>query len=183
MRKQPVAPLLLAASLAACANDRTPLAPQADAAAVSQASLAAGPGCTSVAGSAYGKHVRSPEPAWVGTLLVSLGGGPVERATFITRNNEIDVDRLLQGQPFRGQETWTLTLSHGSFDIVADFVGSPASTPGLHDLSESGDIGNGTGGFAGASGHVTIHGPFVSPVVDPAPLFIGQLRGSLCGIG
>jgi hypothetical protein len=186
MRARSMVPVLLAVGLTACTKERAPTAPARDELAMqsdlaSEAGMSLGRECKTMLGTIYGKLARTPEVAWVGTVLLSLDGGAPLHAAFITRNNTIEADKAAAGKPFRGTETTTLTLPDGAFDFHGSFLAIPVSTPGLYDLNESGDIANGTGTFAGASGRAIMRGPFVAPFADREPLFIGRIHGSLCG--
>jgi hypothetical protein len=138
----------------------------------------------SAAATFYGAFVPFGQGrAWVGTVLMSFGGGQMQTATFVTRNNEVDAEALLAGRPFRGRETSTVTFPNGdSFDFVADFVGVPGATPALYHLHEAGHLTNGTGRFDGVSGQANMQGPFLSPRLVPDPAFIGRFEGSACGM-
>lgn len=141
------------------------------------------PACATLSGTVYGKFVTTPEEAWVGTALLSINGADPESATFVDRNTSANVNALLAGKPFQGTEILTLTFADGStFDVDAQFVGVPASTPYLYNLNETGHITNGTGRFAGISGDVSTHGPFLSPLFVDEPPWVAASTGTVCGI-
>jgi hypothetical protein len=138
--------------------------------------------CTSIAGTIYG-HLEADIPAWVGSALVSFGRGAAQRATFVTTPLGMDFDRFAAGKTFRGRERNTFTFEDGAtFSIEGPFVGLPLSTPGLYTLNESAEITEGSGRLADVSGHVSVHGPFIWPLLDPRPLWIAEMHGSICGI-
>lgn len=139
-----------------------------------------------VSATVYGQFTFSYEggpPAWYGNVLVRFGNQPAKVATFVDRNNSPTGPSVRPNGSIYGTETISLTFEDGSFDIVARFEGTPQSTPGLFQLQEVGMIGNGTGAYAGVSGPVTIHGPFLDPAkaVD-APLWIAQMQGMVVGL-
>ncbi|HEU5402161.1 MAG TPA: hypothetical protein VFU86_12440 [Terriglobales bacterium] len=73
----------------------------------------------------------------------------------------------------------------GSFEIRGKFAGTPASTPGLYTLHETGWIANGTGAYNEVSGHVVIEGPslFPDPNATPgAPPWIATIHGVIEGL-
>lgn len=139
-----------------------------------------------VSGTIYGAFDYNFEGkgAWVGHALLSFGGKPPVAATFVDRNTSFGQKN--DGAIY-GTETISLNFTDGSgtFEVLADFNGSPAATANLYNLSETGTIGNGTGKYAQASGHVTVHGPFLFP--DPAstpgaPPWIAEIHGIVLGI-
>jgi hypothetical protein len=142
--------------------------------------------CQPLRATVHGFHITEPEPAWVGTLYLSLESFGITkdlRARFMTRSVEIELDKLVRGRPFRGKETMTVTVSEGdTFTVSASFIGVPGSTPFYYDLNETGEITSGTGLFAGASGHVTVRGPFLSPLAVKTPPWVAEMVGVLCGV-
>lgn len=138
-----------------------------------------------LSGTIYGSYDYTFEGkgAWVGHAILAIGGRQSVKATFIDRNNSIIREK---DGAICGTETITLLLPDGStFEITAEFTGTPGATPGLYTLNESGSIANGTGAYRGASGHVVVQGPFLFP--DPAatpgaPPWIAEIHGSVQGI-
>jgi hypothetical protein len=119
----------------------------------------------------------------VGHSIIRFGDKPAAVAIFADRNTSF-------GQRPNGTIYGTETISFqfadgsGSFDIVARFEGTPGSTPGLYMLHEVGVIANGTGGHSGASGYVTVQGPFLFPdpaVTAGAPPWIAEIHGAISG--
>lgn len=137
-----------------------------------------------ISGTIYGSYDYSFEGkgAWVGHAILAIGGRQSVKATFIDRNKSIV--RKKDGA-ICGTETITLSFPDGgTFDIAAEFTGTPGGTPGLYTLNESGSIANGTGTYRSASGHVVVQGPFLVP--DPAttpgaPPWIAEIHGFLQG--
>jgi len=142
-------------------------------------------GSMAVSGTIYGSYDYTFEGkgAWVGHAILSIGGQPPVKATFVDRNDSIT--RQADGG-IRGTETITLLFPEGAaFNVCAKFTGTPASTPGLYELHETGLIANGTGAYAGASGEVEVHGPFLFPdptVTAGAPPWIAEMHGVLQGL-
>jgi hypothetical protein len=139
-----------------------------------------------VSGTIYGVFDYNFEGkgAWVGHALLSFGGKPPVAATFVDRNTSF-------GQKNNGAIYGTETISlnftdgSGSFEILATFNGTPGATANLYNLSETGTIARGTGRYLWASGHVTVHGPFMFP--DPtttpgAPPWISEIHGVVLGM-
>jgi hypothetical protein len=134
--------------------------------------------CAPLSGTVFGAHENV---GWTGTMLLAIARRDAETATFVDVNKTVQLDKLIAGKPFRGTEVLTATFADAStlvFDLA--FIGVPAATPALYTLNETGDIVGGTGRFAGASGHVTIHGPFLSPVTVATPPWISEVHGVLC---
>lgn len=138
-----------------------------------------------VSGTIFGAYDYSFEGkgAWVGQAIVRIEGRAAAKATFVDRNNSIvrNNDGAISG-------TETITLSFpdgGSFEVIAKFKGTPASTPGLYTLQETGTIANGTGAYDRVSGSVVVQGPFLlpDPAVTPgAPPWIAEIHGVLQGL-
>jgi hypothetical protein len=121
--------------------------------------------------------------AWVGHAILAIEGRPPLQATFVDRNTSIA--RKPEGEIW-GTETITLKTPAGdSFEVCGKFTGSPASTPGLYTLHETGTIANGTGAFDHISGQVVVQGPFMFPdpaVTTGAPPWIAEIHGLVRGI-
>lgn len=138
-----------------------------------------------VSGTIYGSYDYKFEGkgAWVGAAILAIEGRPLVKATFVDRNNSIS--RTAEGGII-GDETITLSLPDGdSFEVRAKFTGTPASSPGLYTLHETGWLANGTGAYKRVSGHVVIEGPFLFP--DPnatpgAPPWIATIHGVVNGL-
>jgi hypothetical protein len=139
-----------------------------------------------VSGTIYGAfdYTFEGKGAWVGYALLAFGDKPAVKATFVDRNTSFGQRK---NGAIYGTETISLTFTDSSstFDVVARFDGIPDSTPGLYTLNEIGSIANGTGKYALASGHLTVHGPFLFP--DPtttpgAPLWIAEIHGIVFGL-
>ncbi len=134
-----------------------------------------------ISGTIYGAYDYSFEGkgAWVGHVIFNIDGQPV-KGTFVDRNNSLE--RKPDGA-IGGTETITVTFSpEDSFDVCATFTGTPASTPGLYTLNESGKISHGTGAYRNISGTIDVKGPFLLP--DPnstpgAPPWIAEIHGVL----
>ncbi len=121
--------------------------------------------------------------AWVGHALVSIGGGPAKTAEFADRNTSI---AMRANGAIYGTETISVHFLDGSgdFQIMSQFEGTPAPTPGLYNLHEVGAITNGTGDYAGISGVVAVEGPFMFPdprITTGAPPWIATVHGSIQG--
>ena len=137
-----------------------------------------------LAGTIYGNFdAENPGgPAWVGHLLVTIGDEPARVATIVDRNTGMVPNA---NGTITGSETISVTFTDGSgsFDIVGEFVVTPAAVPALAYLNETGKIANGTGAYAHASGWVFVHGPFVLPFTPPVqgtPQWIAELHGEIC---
>ncbi len=138
-----------------------------------------------VSGTIYGSYDYGFEGkgAWVGDAILAFDGQSPVKATFVDRNNSIS--RTPEGGII-GAETITLRFADGaSFEVRAKFTGTPASTPGLYTLHETGWVANGTGAYKQVSGHVVIEGPFLFP--DPnatpgAPPWIATIHGVVNGL-
>jgi len=138
-----------------------------------------------VSGTIYGAYDYSFEGkgAWVGQAIMQIAGRAASAATFVDRNNSIvrNDDGAISG-------TETITLSFpdgGSFEVIAKFKGTPASTPGLYTLQESGKIANGKGPYDRVSGSIVVQGPFLlpDPAVTPgAPPWIAEMHGVIEGL-
>jgi len=123
--------------------------------------------------------------AWVGHALISFGDKPAKAATFADRNTSFNQRK---NGAIYGTETISLRFIDGSgtIDIFATFEGTPGATPGLYNLHEVGTMGNGTGQYSGASGYVTVQGPFLFPdpgITAGAPPWIAEIYGVIFGIG
>ena len=186
--RTPLTVLALAlVGLSACSRDATePTAPDttlaaSTAAAVAAPEMAPGGDCSRMDATMYGTYDRDGG-GWVGEMAVSFEGGEIERAAVTVRNTGADFEALLAGRPWRGSEVETLMFNEtDGFQMNMDFVAVPGSTPFLYQLSETGEIGQGTGRFEGVSGHVNLHGPFIIPLSSvPAPLTIDAVKGWIC---
>jgi len=118
----------------------------------------------------------------VGHLLVSIGDEPAKVATLVDRNTGMNPNA---DGTITGSETISLSFvdGSGSFDILGKFVVTPSATPALAYLSEAGQIVNGTGNYACASGWVSVQGPFLlpfTPSVQGSPQWIAELHGEIC---
>lgn len=173
--------LLLAALVGACSESPTQTRPLLAASAIPVLG-SENAGCASVVGTFYGDHESQ---GWVGTLYLSIAGGTVETPGFVDAGTGNKATGASGG--FSGTETNTITFGPAedgnNFQIVARYNASPAGTPGLYILHETGDITNGAGRFAGVSGHVAVEGPFTLPTVgDVAPQWIAEMHGTICGL-
>ena len=137
-----------------------------------------------LAGTIYGTFdpANPGGPAWVGHLLVTIGDEPAQVATIVDRNTGMVPNA---NGTITGSETISVTFTDGSgsFDIVGEFVVTPAASPALAYLNETGKIANGTGVYAHASGWVFLHGPFLLPFTPPVqgpPQWIAELHGEIC---
>ncbi len=121
--------------------------------------------------------------AWVGHAILVFEGQPPVKAALVDRNTSLN--RKADGA-ISGTEVITMTIPEkGSFDVLADFTGTPASTPGLYSLDETGRIENGSGAFRELAGYVVVKGPFLLP--DPAttpgaPPWIAEIHGAVQGL-
>lgn len=134
-------------------------------------------------------HLDYTAMAWAGTALVQLGDQPAKAATIIDRSTSAPVAH--EDGSFSGTETISVVFADGSgsFDIVGKFDATPAATPGLYILHETGTLANGMGEYLGISGTVVIKGPFMHPdpgvnpaaLIDPEspPAWIAELRGKV----
>jgi hypothetical protein len=170
--------------LTACSRDAAQAtAPDTTVAAAEVATPEMAPGndCSGIDATVYGTYDRGGG-SWVGEMAVSFQGGEVERPDVVVRNTGADFQALLAGRPWRGSEVHTVTFNEtDGFKIFMNFVAVPGSTPFLYQLSETGEIGQGTGRFEGVSGHVNLHGPFIIPLSSvPAPLTIDAMKGWIC---
>ena len=138
-----------------------------------------------VSGTIYGSYDYGFEGkgAWVGDAILAFDGHSPIKATFVDRNNSIS--RTPDGGII-GAETITLSLPDGgSFQIRAKFTGTPAATPGLYTLHETGWIAHGTGSYSEISGHVVIEGPFLFPdknATPGPPPWIATIHGVVSGL-
>lgn len=138
-----------------------------------------------VSGTIYGSYDYAFEGkgAWVGHAILAISGREPVKATFVDRNTSIQ--RKSDGGIF-GTETITLSFPDGtSFQVLGEFSGTPASTPGLYILHEEGNIANGTGTYNHVSGQLAIEGPFLLP--DPnttpgAPPWVAEIHGVIDGL-
>jgi len=138
-----------------------------------------------VSGTIYGSYDYKFEGkgAWVGDAILAFDGKSPVKASFVDRNSSIS--RTSDGG-IAGAETITLSFSDGArFEIRAKFTGTPASSPGLYTLHETGWIASGTGAYERVSGHVVIEGPFLfpDPTITPgAPPWIATIHGVVNGL-
>ncbi len=165
--------ILVALGVAACSADSsmptTPAAPR----------LAAVGHCQQVEGSVSGHF--NPAVGWQATLVLRIGEAAAITGTFDDVNTSMDVEAFAAGLPFRGTETWFVTMPDGTFKVYASFVGVPVG-PLEGRLNESGRIADGTGAYAGASGNITVHGPFMNPMLVPNAPWTSEVHGSICGL-
>ncbi|MBN9662719.1 MAG: hypothetical protein J0H49_31260 [Acidobacteria bacterium] len=141
---------------------------------------------TQISATIYGAYDYGFEGtgAWVGFALVKLGEAPAKTATFVDRNTSFD---QRQNGAIYGTEviTFTFTDGSGTFEVQARFEGTPAATPGLYNLHETGTIANGTGLYSGASGSVSVEGPFLFPdpsITSGSAPWIAAMHGAVLGI-
>jgi hypothetical protein len=140
---------------------------------------------TQLFGTIYGSYDYTFEGkgAWVGHAILSFDAQPPVKATIVDRNTSLN--RRADGA-ICGTEVITVTIPEkGSFDVLANFTGTPASTPGLYTLDETGRIANGTGAYDQLAGNVVVKGPFLIP--DPAttpgaPPWIAEIHGAIQGL-
>lgn len=187
MKCKPIVALLLLLGAVACSEDpSSPLpgdpvrlnAPTPSPALSGIPAMPQSHGCAPLDATVYGYHDGEN---WVGHALISLDRMEPELATFVARSTGVDIDALLAGDPFTGTEVYTLTFEDGaSFDIDGRYIAVPASTPALYTLHETGVVGDGTARFSGVSGHVTVHGPFLSPVLVTEPPGVTWMKGWSC---
>jgi hypothetical protein len=138
-----------------------------------------------VSGTIYGcyDYAFEGKGAWVGHAILAISGQPPAKATFVDRNTSIT--RKSDGA-IAGTETITLSFPDGTgFEVLGEFTGTPASTPGLYMLHEKGKIANGIGAYDHASGQIAIEGPFLLP--DPAttpgaPPWVAEIHGVIEGL-
>lgn len=136
-------------------------------------------------GTIYGSYDYNFEGkgAWVGHAILVIDGKPPVKTTFADRNTSIN--RKAEGGIY-GTEVITFSFpDNGTLQVIAKFTGTPASTPGLYTLHETGRIANGTGAYSRASGHVVVQGPFLLPdpeIAPGAPAWIAEMHGVLRGI-
>lgn len=136
-------------------------------------------------GTIYGSYDYTFEGkgAWVGHAILTFGEQSPVKATIVDRNTSLN--RTADGG-ICGSEIITVTIAEkGSFDVLAKFTGTPASTPGLYTLNETGSIANGTKEYWQLAGSVVVKGPFLLP--DPAttpgaPPWIAEIHGDVQGL-
>jgi len=139
-----------------------------------------------VSGTIYGSFDYSFEGkgAWVGYAVLKFGDREPVMASIVDRNTSYQEGK---NGVARGTEVVTFTLLDGSgtFEANASFMGIPGATPSLYNLSETASLENGTGRFAGISGQIATHGPYLypNPAKTPgAPPWIGETHGVVFGL-
>jgi hypothetical protein len=147
---------------------------------------AASTGSTAVSGTFYGAfdYAFEGKGAWVGYAVFQFGDRSPAMASFVDRNTSYAEGK---NGVAKGTETISVTLLDGSgtFELNARFMGIPGATPSLYNLSETSTFANGTGQYAGISGQLTTHGPYLypNPAITPgAPLWIGEAHGVALGL-
>ncbi|HEY5909015.1 MAG TPA: hypothetical protein VJA21_00270 [Verrucomicrobiae bacterium] len=133
-----------------------------------------------VSGTIYGSldFAYPGGPAWVGHALISFDKQAPLTATFVDKGWH----EFKPNGGMIGGETITLTFDGGTLEILGRFESNLGSTPGLVYLHETGSLANGTGAFAGVSGHVTVQGPAVVPPAGAgAPTWISEIHGVVLG--
>ncbi len=142
-------------------------------------------GAKEVSGTIYGYYDYAFEGkgAWVGHAILSISGSQPVKARIVDRNTFLV--RSADGA-ISGTETISLSFSDGaSFQVLGTFTGTPAATPGLYTLHETGIIANGTGAYDHATGQVSIEGPFLLPdpsVTPGPPPWVAEIHGSIQGL-
>jgi hypothetical protein len=130
-----------------------------------------------------------PDGGWVSDVYFTIGG-VVLPGTIVYSADDV-VPKKTTTNPtntFLGYEKGTVTLIGitGTFDLVSHFS-APQQTAasGVSMLNESGTLGNGTGVFAGISGHFTDHGIYGPSVPHKEGAIMGvttTLEGTICGV-
>jgi hypothetical protein len=134
-------------------------------------------GCQPLAGSLTAS-IDWVKEAWAGKVFLSIGDGlPVAAdlegtsAGYKERNNL----KMLWGS-----DRYVLTMEGGTLTIEVDYLGSPTPAPYMGKYSAEGRISNGTGTYAGASGNVSVHGPFL--FAPPVTSWMSEINGTICGV-
>lgn len=168
---------VLAASAAGCSNGRSEVTDPLAAGEFFEASMSANEDCTRLDASMY----LTFQDGWTGFVLTSFDGGDVEMADFAAVTVDADEEALVAGRPWRGTEMHTWTFGEaGAFDARVSFVAVPGSTPLLYQYNATGKIVGGSGRFEGASGQITLHGPFILPMGVPDAGGIIAVKGRVC---
>lgn len=142
--------------------------------------------CMAFQANLQGALVLSPLRGWSAQGYITAGDTVLQARVFWPVSTV--VPEKFNPKVFMGTEKAVVTVEGvGTFELVSRFV-SPHRLfkEGVAILNEAGTIGNGTGSFAGVSGHFTDHGvygPGVPGGVPPVNYgFLTSMNGNICGI-
>ena len=128
-----------------------------------------------------------PVPEWYGTAFLAIGkAAPLQAALTDKplRRSKPQPPNGKLGWALWGAEMYILTFADGELYMEVDYMAMFSPAPFMADYNASGKITGGTGEYAGASGNVTVHGPFVA-LPPGGPVFghwISELKGVICGV-